>query len=86
MPAGIALCVAFALWFYLRDTPESVGLPEVAGTHVAAAHGESEQSPAEFKAFLWKRVFSDKYIWIVSAANFFVYVLRYACSIGGRPC
>jgi len=27
---------------------------------------------------LWERVFSDKYIWIVSAANFFVYVLRYA--------
>ena len=32
----------------------------------------------KFRAFLWERVFSDKYIWIVSAANFFVYVLRYA--------
>ncbi|HEY2761590.1 MAG TPA: MFS transporter, partial [Pirellulales bacterium] len=36
------------------------------------------QTPAEFKAFLWRRVFSDKFIWIVSAANFFVYALRYA--------
>jgi sugar phosphate permease len=77
VPAGIALLVAAALMWQLRDTPESVGLPEIAGSHVAATANESTQSPAEFRAFLWHHVFSDKYIWLVSAANFFVYVLRY---------
>ncbi|HEY2881144.1 MAG TPA: MFS transporter, partial [Pirellulales bacterium] len=78
VPAAIALTVAAGLWIWLRDTPESVGLPEVEGTHVAATHDEAAQSSDEYKAFLWQRVFSDKFIWIVSGANFFVYVLRYA--------
>ena len=68
-------CGGTLLW--LRDTPESVGLPELPETHVAAPSPEASQSPQEFRAFLWERVFSDKYIWIVSIANFFVYVLRY---------
>jgi sugar phosphate permease len=78
VPAGIALAVAVALWLWLRDTPESVGLPEIEGTHVSEPTPEAAQTGKEFRAFLWKRVFSDKYIWIVSAANFFVYVLRYS--------
>ncbi len=78
VPAGIALTVACGLLLWLRDTPESVGLPEIAGTHVAAPTPEFEQTTHDFRAFLWERVFSDKYIWIVSIANFFVYVLRYA--------
>ena len=78
VPAGIALAIAAALLLWLRDTPESIGLPEIAGTHVAAPVPEAQQTAKEFRAFLWERVFSDKYIWIVSMANFFVYVLRYA--------
>lgn len=78
VPACIALAMAGALYLWLRDTPESVGLPEVEGTHVPAPTPEFAQTAQEFRAFLWERVFSDKYIWIVSAANFFVYVLRYA--------
>ena len=83
-PASRCVTVAMLFW-HLRDTPESIGLPEVAGTHVAAT-SESEPIAGRIRAFLWKRVFSDKYIWIVSAANFFVYVLRYASSIGGQRC
>lgn len=78
VPAVIALVIATALMLWLRDTPESVGLPEIEGTHVAAPVPEAAQTPEDYRAFLWERVFSDKYIWIVSIANFFVYVLRYA--------
>jgi OPA family glycerol-3-phosphate transporter-like MFS transporter/OPA family sugar phosphate sensor protein UhpC-like MFS transporter len=78
VPAGIALAVAAALWMNLRDTPESVGLPEVEGSHVPAENSPAAQMPGAYRRLLWRRVFSDKYIWIVSAANFFVYVLRYA--------
>jgi len=63
------------LW--LRDTPESVGLPEVAGT-ATLDKPEQEFDTENFKKFLWDRVFSNGYIWIVSAANFFVYTLRFA--------
>jgi OPA family glycerol-3-phosphate transporter-like MFS transporter/OPA family sugar phosphate sensor protein UhpC-like MFS transporter len=75
VPAAIALGCAAVLWFQLPDTPPSVGLPEVEGTHVASAETET---PEQFKAFLKEKVFRNKYIWLVSAANFFVYTLRYA--------
>jgi OPA family glycerol-3-phosphate transporter-like MFS transporter/OPA family sugar phosphate sensor protein UhpC-like MFS transporter len=77
VPAGIALVMSALLLAFLRDTPESVGLPEIEGSHVPGGDTASE-SPAEFRQFLRDRVFSNKYIWIVSAANFFVYTIRFA--------
>ena len=75
VPAAIALGCAAVLWFNLPDTPPSVGLPEVEGTHVESSEAES---PEQFKSFLMEKVFRNKYIWLVSFANFFVYTLRYA--------
>ena len=71
VPAIIALGCAAVLWFKLPDTPPSVGLPEVEGTRTA-------ESADDFQAFVVERVFRNKYIWLVSGANFFVYTLRYA--------
>lgn len=50
-------------------------MPEVEGTH---GTGPQAQSRKEFKAFVVERVFRNKYIWLVSAANFFVYTVRFA--------
>jgi phosphoglycerate transporter family protein len=75
VPAAIAIAVAIVVWFMLPDTPPSVGLPEVEGTHMEIAEPGSED---DFKAFVWEHVFRNKYIWILSFANFFVYTLRYA--------
>jgi len=75
VPAGIALAIAVFVWFSAPDTPPSVGLPEVEGTHNDAAEHRSRE---EFRAFVMERVFRNKYIWLVSAANFFVYTVRYA--------
>jgi phosphoglycerate transporter family protein len=77
VPSAIALVSSLFLWTYLRDTPESVGLPEIEGSHLPGGDSGPE-SAAEFRQFLYKRVFSNKYIWIVSAANFFVYTIRFA--------
>jgi OPA family glycerol-3-phosphate transporter-like MFS transporter/OPA family sugar phosphate sensor protein UhpC-like MFS transporter len=77
VPAGIALAIAGSLLLWLRDTPESVGLPEIAGTATLDSPND-ETSDEDFAAFLRRRVFSNKYIWIVSGANFFVYTLRFA--------
>jgi phosphoglycerate transporter family protein len=74
VPAGIALISALFLWFTLPDTPPSVGLPEVEGTRTES---QGREGGAEHRAFLLRAVFSNKYIWLVSIANFFVYTLRY---------
>jgi OPA family glycerol-3-phosphate transporter-like MFS transporter/OPA family sugar phosphate sensor protein UhpC-like MFS transporter len=73
-PAGIALLGAWYLWRVLPDTPPSVGLPEVEGTDGASG----AQSRAEFNSFVLRRVFRNKYVWLASLANFFVYTIRYA--------
>lgn len=86
VPAALALVCAAFLWFTLPDTPPSVGLPEVAGTEhsgLGAASGAADpktkrESNEEFRSFIYEHVFCNKYIWIVSLANFFVYIIRYA--------
>jgi sugar phosphate permease len=75
VPALIAIVCVVYLWFTLADTPPSVGLPEVEGSHVASPAKESGDSPLNV---LVEHVFRNKYIWLVSLANFFVYTLRYA--------
>jgi len=74
VPAAIAAVCAFYILYRLPDTPPSVGLPEAEGTHNPTAHKAGE----DFWPVLVKYVFTNKYIWLLSLANFFVYVLRYA--------
>jgi OPA family glycerol-3-phosphate transporter-like MFS transporter/OPA family sugar phosphate sensor protein UhpC-like MFS transporter len=75
VPAAIAMVIAVFIWFNTPDAPPSVGLPEVEGTHM---DGSQNHSSAEFRAFVINQVFKNKYIWLVSAANFFVYTIRFA--------
>jgi sugar phosphate permease len=77
VPAGLALAMAVGLLLKLRDAPESIGLPEVEGTRDISKASDDDIKRG-YKALLWDKVFSDKYIWLVSAANFFVYTIRYA--------
>lgn len=74
-PSIIALVGAVGLWFALRDTPRSVGLPELNQKGVGEA---KEESSKEFKAFVRKHVFGNPTIWVLAFANFFVYIVRYA--------
>jgi OPA family glycerol-3-phosphate transporter-like MFS transporter/OPA family sugar phosphate sensor protein UhpC-like MFS transporter len=74
IPAILAvLCVGYLL-LALRDTPPSVGLPELAGTEAPAG----KETGADFKSFLWQHVFTNKFICLLAVANFFVYTIRYA--------
>lgn len=74
VPALLAAVCALFIWRNLPDTPQSVGLPEVEGSHVAGG----DNGPKHFWPVLMKHVLSNPYIWLISFANFFVYVLRYA--------
>ncbi len=73
IPAAIALVGSIGLFITLRDTPSSVGLPELHKTHK-----KGKEASAEFRAFLIKAVYRNKWIWILGVANFFVYVVRFA--------
>src|SRR5687768_5952500 len=76
-PAILCTIAGVILFVLLRDTPSSVGLPElvVAG----AQDGDHEdRSSATYKAFVKKQVFQNPFIWFISLANFFVYILRFA--------
>lgn len=79
LPAGVAIMGAIALWFSLRDTPSSVGLPELSGS---ASEGKTqedrEKESAEFKKFVREKVFFSPVVWAVGLGSFFVYVMRYA--------
>jgi 7-cyano-7-deazaguanine reductase len=57
-----------------QQVVQTIGLPEVEGTHTDLPDPETR---GELGAFLMRAVFRNKYIWLVSFANFFVYTLRY---------
>jgi sugar phosphate permease len=78
LPAVVALLVAGGLALTLRDTPSSVGLPELAGAGSSAGSHSDGQDAGEFKRVLRRLVFGNPYMWLIALANFFVYTLRYA--------
>lgn len=78
IPSGIAFAGAIGLVVFLRDTPSSVGLPELEGTESGEKRERSMAKGAEHKAFLMKHVFRNPLIWILGVANFFVYIVRFS--------
>jgi len=69
--AGIGLLV---LVIALRDTPASVGLPEIAGTEVKGARADEPVDPQ----FLRERVFCNPQIWMIGFANFTINLVRFS--------
>ena len=76
IPSAISFAGAVGLVVFLRDTPSSVGLPELEGTEVKPV--KKAAKGAEHRAFLMKHVFKNPLIWILGFANFFVYVVRFS--------
>lgn len=76
IPSVIALVGAVFLWIGLRDTPTSVGLPEL--QQKGEPNAVQKETSREFKKFVRKQVFGNPYIWVLALANFFVYTVRYA--------
>ena len=76
-PATISLFGVFFIIASLRDTPKSVGLPEL-----PKVEGELDESKGkdnkEWRKFLMKKVFLNPVIWILALTDLFVYVVRFA--------
>ena len=76
LPGLIALLGALGLFVFLRDTPKSVGLPELESAKTSLDNDESD--PAARRAYVQKMVYKNPIIWILAIANFFVYVVRFS--------
>lgn len=76
-PAILCTIAGLILFILLRDTPTSVGLPEIA-VEGAKAGDHEDRTSAGYKQFVKQQVFLNPYIWYISLANFFVYILRFA--------
>ena len=74
IPGIVAIGGAILCILALKDTPQSVGLPEIAETHTGKEATSSKKGA--HKAFLNHMVFRNKWVWMLSIANVFVYVLR----------
>ncbi|MBI2743851.1 MAG: MFS transporter [Chlamydiales bacterium] len=73
------LCIAVGLFVInrLRDTPQSLGLPPIEkfrDDYPSAKHEQEKELP--LKEILFKYVLSNKYIWLLAASYFFVYIIR----------
>lgn len=82
-PALVALVFAIFCGLTLRDTPESCGLPPIEDyrhdyTGAKASKGEEEKIP--FRRLFVDYVFKNKMLWLIAAANVFVYFVRYGIS------
>jgi len=75
------LCIIAGLFVInrLRDTPRSLGLPSIE-KHRNDYPDEKvdEEKTLSTKEILFKHVFKNKFIWILAAAYFFVYIIRTA--------
>lgn len=64
-----------------RDTPQSVGLPPIEEFKNDYPESQKDLQDAEAemsgKEILFKYVLNNKFLWIISIANIFVYLVRY---------
>ena len=82
IPAGLAIIGAALLFFGLKDTPASVGLPDPESMDENAPVEEVVQEDEGFTKLAYqklvkKMVFRNPVIWILAVANFCVYVIRF---------
>ena len=76
LPALIALVGAVGLFALLRDTPKSVGLPELESSKTS--WDKDDNDPVARRSYVKKMVYKNPIIWALAIANFFVYVVRFS--------
>ncbi len=80
IPGVIAVIGAIYLFWRMRDTPQSHGLPPVEEYKNDWPPDEKEAHEQELSAreLLMKYIFPNRLLWILALANVFVYIARYA--------
>ena len=82
VPAFVAIVGAVYLFWRLRDTPQSVGLPPIEEYKNDFTEEEKRQGTQEkelsTKELFFDHVLTNKCIWLLAIGNFFAYILRYS--------
>lgn len=80
VPGVLATLCAFYLFWRMRDTPQSVGLPSIEEFHNEIAPGDVKAHEAELttRELLGKYILPNKMLWLIAIANVFVYIARYS--------
>lgn len=81
-PGTIALIGSVYIWFRLKDTPQSCGLPPIEEYKKedyidVEIHAEPERELTYRELFI-DNILRNKYLWVFALANFFVYIVRYS--------
>ena len=80
VPGGIALLCAVYLFWRMRDTPQSEGLPPIEEYKNDWPPEERERHEKElsFREMFLHYILPNKMLWVLAIANIFVYIARYA--------
>ena len=79
VPAFMAIAMGILVIIFLRDTPQSCGLPpieEYTNDYPVTGVADPEREMGA-KEILFNHVFNNKALWLIAFANIFVYVVRY---------
>jgi sugar phosphate permease len=77
VPGIIGCLTAIGLFITLRDRPVSMGLPEIENFKKDKPIVELSESTKSHWEILKKYIFTNKYLWILSFANMFIYIIRF---------
>jgi len=79
IPAACATAIAFLIYVFLRDTPQSCGLPPIEKHRddYPSDYSEEHEKELSAKAIFLKYVLNNKLLWFIAAANAFVYLIRF---------
>jgi OPA family glycerol-3-phosphate transporter-like MFS transporter len=80
VPGIIAVLAAVYLFWRMRDTPQSVGLPPVEEykNDWPPEEKEAHERELSFKEMFLKYILPNKMLWVLALANVFVYIARYS--------
>ncbi len=77
-PAIIAAIIAVIAWLFVRDTPQSCGLPPIElYKHEEKKYSEANEKEMTTRQILFDNVLNNKVLWLIAFANAFIYFVRY---------
>ncbi|MDH5629654.1 MAG: glycerol-3-phosphate transporter [Gammaproteobacteria bacterium] len=79
LPAAFATIIAIFVFFMMKDTPQSCGLPSIEAHNNDYPDDYDQAHEKEFSAkeIFFKYVLNNKLLWYIAIANAFVYLIRY---------
>lgn len=78
-PGFAAILIAVVAYILIRDTPQSVGLPNIEEyrNDYPTTYNESQEKEFSVKQIFIDYVLTNKLLWLVAFANAFIYLVRY---------